>query len=55
MGEPDHLMVREGQLVAVVEEKGRWTLNNPDIVGTYGTSTTASAVNQLYHYMRLNH
>ncbi|KAI8892838.1 kinase-like domain-containing protein [Globomyces pollinis-pini] len=55
-GEPDHLMTRSGNIIALVEEKGRWTLNDSDIVGTYSTANaTAAAIHQLYHYMRLNH
>jgi hypothetical protein len=56
IGEPDHLMTRDGKIVAVVEEKGFWTLTTVDIVNIYNTTTSVtSAVNQLYHYMRLNH
>ncbi len=31
VGEPDHLMIRNGDIVAIVEEKGVWTLSNGDI------------------------
>lgn len=57
-GDPDHLMTRKGQIMAIIEEKGRWTLSNSDIVGAYnavGNGNVNSALNQLYHYMRLNH
>ena len=57
-GDPDHLMTRNGQIVAIIEEKGCWTLSNSDIVGIYdrdGNGHVNSALNQLYHYMRLNH
>jgi len=59
VGDPDHLMTRNGEIVAIVEEKGIWTLSTGDVVNSYNTTRTcasaASAVNQLYHYMRLNH
>ncbi|EGF77497.1 hypothetical protein BATDEDRAFT_36058 [Batrachochytrium dendrobatidis JAM81] len=56
VGEPDHLMTRDGEIVAIVEEKGNWTLPISDIVNSYDTERTcASALDQLYHYMRLNH
>ncbi|EGF79833.1 hypothetical protein BATDEDRAFT_89352 [Batrachochytrium dendrobatidis JAM81] len=56
VGEPDHLMTRNGEIVAIVEEKGNWTLPISDIVNSYDTERTrASALDQLYHYMRLNH
>ncbi|EGF79386.1 hypothetical protein BATDEDRAFT_89816 [Batrachochytrium dendrobatidis JAM81] len=56
VGEPDHLMTRDGEIVAIVEEKGNWTLPISDIVNSYDTERTrVSALNQLYHYMRLNH
>ena len=56
VGEPDHLMTRNGEIVAIVEEKGNWTLSTGDVVNSYNTTRAcASAVNQLYHYMRLNH
>ena len=56
VGEPDHLMTRNGEIVAVVEEKGNWTLYTGDVVNSYNTTRAcASALNQLYHYMRLNH
>ncbi|KAJ3268625.1 hypothetical protein HDV01_002520 [Terramyces sp. JEL0728] len=56
VGEPDHLMTRAGEIVAIVEEKGKWTLPDGDLVGGYSLhAARASAVNQLYHYMRLNH
>jgi predicted Ser/Thr protein kinase len=56
VGEPDHLMTRNGEIVAIVEEKGNWTLPTGDVVNAYDTTRAcASAVNQLYHYMRLNH
>jgi predicted Ser/Thr protein kinase len=56
IGEPDHLMVRNGEIVAVIEDKGNWTLRSGDIVNEYNSSrTSASAVNQLYQYLRLNH
>jgi hypothetical protein len=49
-------MVRNGEIIAVVEDKGCWTLNMEDIANSYNARThVASAVNQLYHYMRLNH
>jgi predicted Ser/Thr protein kinase len=47
-------MTRNGEIVAIVEEKGKWTTG--DVVNAYdATRACASAVNQLYHYMRLNH
>jgi hypothetical protein len=59
VGEPDHVMTRDGEIVAIVEDKGRWTLPAQDIVGNYNSSQgytgVTSTVNQLYHYMRLNH
>ncbi|EGF78959.1 hypothetical protein BATDEDRAFT_90344 [Batrachochytrium dendrobatidis JAM81] len=56
VGEPDHLMTRDGEIVAIVEEKGNWALSTGDIVNSYDTERTrASALDQLYHYMRLNH
>jgi predicted Ser/Thr protein kinase len=56
IGEPDHLLTRNGEIVAIVEEKGIWTLSTGDVVNSYNTTTAcASAVNQLYHYLRLNH
>ncbi|OAJ32792.1 hypothetical protein BDEG_28672 [Batrachochytrium dendrobatidis JEL423] len=56
VGEPDHLMTRNGEVVAIVEEKGNWALSTSDIVNSYDTERTrASALDQLYHYMRLNH
>ncbi|KAK5668170.1 hypothetical protein QVD99_005208 [Batrachochytrium dendrobatidis] len=56
VGEPDHLMTRNGEIVAIVEEKGNWALSTSDIVNSYDTERTrASALDQLYHYMRLNH
>ncbi|EGF80597.1 hypothetical protein BATDEDRAFT_24344 [Batrachochytrium dendrobatidis JAM81] len=56
VGEPDHLMTRNGEIVAIVEEKGNWALSISDIVNSYDTERTrASALDQLYHYMRLNH
>ncbi|KAK6094986.1 hypothetical protein MT418_8641 [Batrachochytrium dendrobatidis] len=56
VGEPDHLMTRDGEIVAIVEEKGNWALPISDIVNSYDTERTrASALDQLYHYMRLNH
>ncbi|KAJ8330818.1 hypothetical protein O5D80_000844 [Batrachochytrium dendrobatidis] len=56
VGEPDHLMTRDGEIVAIVEEKGNWALSTSDIVNSYDTERTrASALDQLYHYMRLNH
>ncbi|OAJ41504.1 hypothetical protein BDEG_25087 [Batrachochytrium dendrobatidis JEL423] len=56
VGEPDHLMTRDGEVVAIVEEKGNWALSTGDIVNSYDTERTrASALDQLYHYMRLNH
>jgi hypothetical protein len=56
IGEPDHLLTRNGKIVAIFEGKGKWSLPDGDLFGTYGTSRAcASAVNQLYHYMRLNH
>ena len=56
VGEPDHLMTRNGDIVAIVEEKGNWTLSTDDIANSYNTTRAcASALNQLYHYMRLNH
>ena len=56
IGEPDYIMTRDSEIVAIVEIKGKWTLTNPDIVGIYERDRfTSSAVNQLYHYMRLNH
>ncbi|KAJ8330001.1 hypothetical protein O5D80_001931 [Batrachochytrium dendrobatidis] len=56
VGEPDHLMTRNGEIVAIVEEKGNWALPISDIVNSYDTERTrASALDQLYHYMRLNH
>jgi hypothetical protein len=49
-------MTRDGEIVAIVEEKEKWTLSTGDIVTAYYTSTACnSALNQLYHYMRLNH
>ncbi|EGF82054.1 hypothetical protein BATDEDRAFT_87158 [Batrachochytrium dendrobatidis JAM81] len=49
-------MTRDGEIVAIVEEKGNWTLPISDIVNSYDTERTrASALDQLYHYMRLNH
>lgn len=56
VGEPDYLMTRNGEIVAFVEEKGDWTLSNGDVVNSYNTTRACeSAVNQRYHYMRLNH
>ena len=55
-GDPDHLLTRNGEIVAIIEEKGKWTLSTNDVVQCYDTRPNcASAVNQLYHYMRLNH
>jgi predicted Ser/Thr protein kinase len=49
-------MTRSGEIVAIVEEKGNWTLSTGDVVNSYNTTRAcAAAVNQLYHYMRLNH
>jgi hypothetical protein len=55
VGEPDQLMVRNGEIVAIVEERGNWTLRSDDIANDNSTRASASAVNQLYRYMRLNH
>lgn len=56
VGEPDHLMTRDGEIVAIVEEKGNWTLTTGDIVNNYNSNHSISkAINQLNHYMRLNH
>jgi serine/threonine protein kinase len=54
-GKPDLLMVRDGKIVAPVQVT--WTIRKPDIVGIYlkgKDESLISAVNQLYHYMRLN-
>ena len=49
-------MTMNGEIVAIVEENGHWTLSTGDVVNSYNTTRAcASAVNQLYHYMRLNH
>ena len=55
-GKPDHVMTRDGKIIAIVEDKGCWTLPNADILNNYHTSWACeSAVNQTYHYMLLNH
>ena len=53
-GFPDQLLTRNGEIIAVVEVKGKWTLTSSDIVNSMNGSI-ANAVSQLYHYMRLNH
>ncbi|KAI9339085.1 hypothetical protein BDR26DRAFT_862600 [Obelidium mucronatum] len=56
IGEPDHVMTRGGEIVAIAEEKGKWTLTSGDLVTIYASNSYVSkALNQLYHYMRLNY
>jgi hypothetical protein len=57
-GDPDHVIVKNGELVAVVEDKGKWSVPGGNLVSIYGTvlhRSVTSALDQIYHYMRLNH
>eukprot|EP00842_Homolaphlyctis_polyrhiza_P004262 jgi/Hompol1/4837/HPOL_003928-RA len=54
-GDPDFVMARDGQIVALVEVIGKWSIPTDDVVGTYDNNgTIKSAVHQLYTYMRAN-
>jgi hypothetical protein len=55
-GQPDYVLCKDGDVAAIVEIKGKWTVDEQNIVTAYYRNRfVASALNQLYHYMRLNH
>jgi predicted Ser/Thr protein kinase len=55
VAEPDFVMTRDGEIVAIVEVEGNRTLSSGDIFEGDHHSHAASALNQLYKYLRLNH
>jgi hypothetical protein len=55
IAEPDFVMTRHGEIVAIVEVEGNRTLSSGDIFEGDHHSHAASALNQLYKYLRLNH
>lgn len=55
-GEPDFMMTKNGEVVAVIEVAGKWTLGEQNLVENYQSNNFVSGkINQVYHYMRLNH
>lgn len=56
IGQPDFMMSKNGDVVAVIEVAGKWTLGEPNLVENYESNSFVSGkINQLYHYLRLNH
>ena len=49
-------MTRHGEIVAVIEVKGKWTLPIANLISQYNINAAISnSIHQLYNYMRLNH
>jgi hypothetical protein len=56
-GEPDLVMIRNEEIVVPVVIRGSWILNKPNFLNLYQPGEDESviaAINELYHYMRIN-
>jgi hypothetical protein len=56
-GKPDFVMIRDKEIVAPVVIRGSWILDKPNFLNLYQPGkdkSVISAINELYHYMRIN-